>query len=1173
MTAPIQDYIRAAQQAIQPPEEPSPFDRIFDFVDTANDLATGFFTGVGGSLLATAKGISRFPGIRSFTERLDERLPGVFPDRIIERGQEFLQEATPETFAGAAGSVIGRVGGDIGQIIATGGAARAAQLPNIGAKLGLGPVGRGALRSTPLFTTQAAGGEEASMAGALAELTASDDPEQSETRRRFNVAFQEIAEDPKQRIGFEAATDIVLGGAVEKVIDFARTARAASASSRGITEGFEAPRPVASATPDAPNIRTLDPRLEETRLAARQQSQEQIGRMFPEERGAISREAVTSLATGAVGAGIGTAVDPNKPRGAVLGLGLGLAGPSVARSANLDAFLKRNFTSAGDLPKDVHRRMIGRDGSINSELRDITFTLRDYDKAIKQSPRVERQAIDRVLKGQADPSTIPERLRPVVQRMRNQIDVLSRRLIDSGAIEGDLVATVTDNLGVYATRSYRIFDDPKWALSVSTDVRNKAKAFLRSELSDQGLVGRDLEDRAQLLMERLLYRPKDGPMALLTKGSKLGSKDLSILKRRGDIAPEIRALWGESDDAVVNYARSVTKMTNLLENHRFLTDVREAGLGRFLFEPNDTRALAAGAHEEFASAGSRVLEPLNGLFATPEVARAFRDALEPRNQYPWLLRQYFKANAATKFAKTVLSPMTHVRNTIGNIGFAVANGHWRILHAGTALKTISANVGTTNSKQWREYYRKLQRLGVVHESARANELQDVLRDATVRNTGKDPSIPVKIGRKGLQLAVGAYRAEDDVWKVFAFENEAVRYGKALPHLSIDEIETMAAEIVRNTYPTYSLVPRGVKALRKIPFGPFVSFPAEVVRTLGNSMTLMARELSTPALRPIGLQRMAGLAAAAGGVSAATAASRFLVGKAKDEDEDIRRFLPEWSENSNLIYLGQSENGNVRIVDVSYTDPYSYIRTPLIAFMRGGDWRAKIFDALFEALDPFISEEMLSASALDALRNNKRSGGGRVFNPQDSWDRIAQDIATHLGKAFEPGVATQARRVLRGLTGKQTTYGRSYDPKLEAMAVATGFRIQEVDVRQGMSFKVSRFRRETSDANQILRAVASRRGAVSDAELTSAYLRAERSREKLFDATQLDIEAAERLGVTARELQGILLAGGLTRQQEFDLSRGGYRPYNPTGQFLGSVAGDQGELLRRRQFLQNLARQR
>lgn len=813
-------------------------------------------------------------------------------------------------------------------------------------------------------------------------------------------------------------------------------------------------------------------------------------------------------------------------------------------------FFKREFTSAGDLPEAVFRRKVSRDGWMSSQQTSVRNTLADFKRATRQAfgakpNEAQLRQIDDVLKGDAPPESMPAIMEPVVRQMRDELDALSVRMIDTGLVEGELVAKVTDNLGSYTTRSYRVFDDPEWASKVSQDVRNKAKALLRSEMP------RSSEEEIDGLIASLLYRIEDGPIALLSRGGKLGSKDLSTLKRRKDIAPEIRALWGEFRDPRVNYARSVTKMANAIANHEFLTDVRVEGLGGFFHE----RPVVIGGVEfkaQIAAEGSAVMAPLNGLYTTPEIDRAFKDALDPVSAGPWF-RAYMKINSIVKYNKTVGSMMTHVRNTVGNTGFAVANGHVRVGEAGKALRAIATNIGRLDSPEWRAYYRKVQELGVVDQSPHAGELRAAIRDAMGKegvDLMTDPGTSVV--RRGLGVLTDLYRAEDDVWKVYAFENEKARYAKALPGMSESEIEQISARIVRDTYPTYSQIPRAVRAVRGLPLiGTFVSFPSEVFRVGYNTINLAMTELADPALRTIGAQRLAGVMVAATGTAAAAAASRSLTGVTKDMDEDMRRFLPPWSQNSDIIHLGRDEDGNMKFVDVSYTDPYSYLKGPVKAALSGEDWQSSLVTAAAEAFDPFLSEEILSERLIDIARNTTQTGG-RVFNPADHPIRRFEDMAGHIYEALEPGTITSGRRIMMGITGTTTVYGRTYDPTLEALAVMTGHRMSILDVRQALVFRARDHSDNIRNSQRILTSVITRRGEVGQSEIARAFGGMQAGRMDAFDAAHEDAMAALRLGMTRPEVVQTFRAAGMSRANAAAVYTGDITQYRPTEALFGNV---------------------
>ncbi len=826
---------------------------------------------------------------------------------------------------------------------------------------------------------------------------------------------------------------------------------------------------------------------------------------------------------------------------------------------------KRELTSQGDLPGPVFKRKVKKDSAIGAILQDSTFKARDLKRALKRESFSDTEVLDAALRGDQEAiAKLPEQTRDAIGAMRTHIDALSKRMVDEGVVQGDLATVIDENGGSYLNRSYQVFDDPKYADKVPKDVFNRAVSLIRSE----GKEG-DAEAYVRSLLDKASQ--SDGFLGMI-QGGKIGTKDLSILKKRKDISPEIRALLGEYTDPLVNYTRSVQKMAHLIESHGFLTEVKEAGLAQGFFSEK-----ASGENiRKIAADQSDVMRPLNGLYTTPEIEQAFRKDFEGSADNPWL-RAWMKANGMTKYGKTILSPMTHVRNTVGNLGFAVANGHWRAAKSKDAWKAVSAKLGLSDSEANREYVLRLQRLGVLGDNVRSGELQDVLKDAM----RQDPeeylvSGPKRVLRKAAKAAEVSYDLEDAVWKVFAFENEMSRYGKT--GLSGVELEQKAAEIVRNTYPTYSLVPAGVKKSRRFPFlGTFVSFPAEVFRVGKNTLALAARELrsSNPKVKAIGAERAVGILTAASASTIAAATTRWIQGISGEDDENARVFMPPWSQNSEILWFGHSPEGKRTWVDISYTDPWSYLKEPAMAMLRADSVDDAMGDVLRSALEPFLSEEIFTQSALDVARN-KRSTGGEIYNPADPANEQAKDITAHMWKAVEPGAITQMRRIYRGMTGYVSPYGKSYDAGKEALAVFSGQRINELDPEQGLGFLGRDQKQGYADASRMVSETARRRGEVSDEELLESYRSAESVRQARFKDLHKAFKAAIALGLSPEEAMRAL-EGSVAKKYIRDLERGVYRPYTPSGSFLGAYlrgtgSETQAEYRRRKQVLVDYARE-
>ena len=60
----------------------------------------------------------------------------------------------------------------------------------------------------------------------------------------------------------------------------------------------------------------------------------------------------------------------------------------------------------------------------------------------------------------------------------------------------------------------------------------------------------------------------------------------------------------------------------------------------------------------------------------------------------------------------------------------------------------------------------------------------------------------------------------------------------------EAIKQASGWYVRNTMPTYSMVPDLIKAIRVTPFGNFVAFPAEMIRTSAKTLQVNMREMAS-----------------------------------------------------------------------------------------------------------------------------------------------------------------------------------------------------------------------------------------------------------------------------------------------------------------------------------------
>lgn len=801
---------------------------------------------------------------------------------------------------------------------------------------------------------------------------------------------------------------------------------------------------------------------------------------------------------------------------------------------DIKGFLRRELTSRGHLPEEVYQARVQRDGRVAAIEQAMKFTLKDLDAAVRAVhggwaaiPVAEQAHINEVLGGRQPVSGLDARLQRPVEEMRRQVDILSRRLVREGVVGGDLAAAVAGNVGFYLNRSYRKFDDPAWFKKVDPAVVARAESFIRAELKAEAPLLPVDEARVKGLVEYLLTKDLEGPEALFTKGG--DRKDLKVLTKRKEIAPEIRDLLGEYHDPRVNYARSVAKMAQILETHRYLTETRAAGMGKFLHpEPRP------GFAERLAAEGSKALAPLDGLYTSPEIAAAFRRAFDERGPSNPAWKAFLALNGWTKTAKTVLHPITQVRNFVANFGFLVANGHYHAVDGGAAvLQAMKAEFGRGDAAA-RDYLTRLARRGIVGESIAAGEIREALQQAGVKMTGIEQWTEGRIAKAAklpYRAAVRLYRLNDEIFKIYAYENEVARWREALPQAPLEQVEKIAAERVQNTLPTYSRVPHAAQFIRRVALlGSFVGFPAEVVRTGYHTIRYAATDLrsNNPAVRAMGARRLAGIGVAATIFPAASMVSRW-VNNVDDKDEkDVRLFLPEWTKNSQLLYTGPNKEGRYSLVDLSYLDPWAYLRKPALAAMRGENWEDALSAASWEAASPFLSEGVLAKVLLD-LPRNRDDQGRPIYDVQAGPIDRSLQMLEHVWQAVEPGFITQAGRMVRAANGEVSQTGRAYNLSDELQAIMTGARSQSTDISTAHYHQVGRYAGEMNLATITYHRVRDRQGA-DPAEVAKARAAYEATRTKLAERLSLSTQAAQRLGVSQSQILANLKASGLSKAE-------------------------------------------
>jgi len=805
--------------------------------------------------------------------------------------------------------------------------------------------------------------------------------------------------------------------------------------------------------------------------------------------------------------------------------------------------------------------------------------------------------------------SLPPKIAEVIGEMTSQITELSRILKDENIIGSSLEATVDANLGIYLNRSYEIFDNPEWADKVRKNetiignarkyirdimVKNKADKLMTD--SEAPLSKTDAMAAASSMvtpeeversLENYLAVADDAPSVQVLAGRVPGQKNLSILTERGTIAPEIQALWGVRVDPSANYANTFTKMSALIANDRFLKDLKKMGIKEgWLYDPQseenkkDPDARIPRGFSKIASESNKTLNPLNGVYAMPELAFALTEmfpADASENQAAWL-RAAMKLTGLSMASKTVWSATSQVRNGLSNILNLAAAGNLSIGdltsgrafdRAGFAKNLIMANSFgdyKADPKVWRAEIEEMVRLGVLGESVTGNLLNELMEMNRAAEKGTLPetlfqkiSTPFK---SASGFAQKTYAAGDDLFKVMHYLSEKQKYRKAFPKMPESELKELAARNARDIHWTYSLAPDVVKDIKKFPFvAPFITFTTEVIRTsinlgkLAHSEIMEGRRITeeypfgNKELEKIGWQRARGMAVAALLPGAVASAAMAAAGISGDDEDDLRRFLPDWQKNNQLLMF-RKENGEVSFVDISYLDPYTYLKKPVNALLRSlhnpESAQQVIVDgalgAAKEALSPFMSEQIFAGAIMDVMRNRDASGR-QVYNPQDSAASIGAAVAGKLiYDPFVPGTVTSLGRVYKAAAGETSESGRDYSLGNEVASMFAGQRVSAVDAQQALAFKASTFGREMRDASSLFGKQFTGRGTRSEADVSAGYEKANEAHMKLVNNLRKDYLASIRLGLSEQQATKVLKDANVGTDLLRMVKSGVYRRY-------------------------------
>ena len=817
------------------------------------------------------------------------------------------------------------------------------------------------------------------------------------------------------------------------------------------------------------------------------------------------------------------------------------------------------LTTEGNLPKEMFDIMEAKGSRTQAMLKQIDFTLADLGRAAKALNGTAKLTpeqsgkLDGFLRGRTAVTTLPEPFQPIASQMRRQLDNLSERLIEAGAFSEEpgpsgvsKADIVRANKEEYLTRSYEGRENPKYTVEL-VKRRNpveyaNAENFVRTQMKATNPNVTEAEVQGKI--KQYVEGGRDKPFESLIQASTLGKK-LGITKARQDIPKEIRFLMGEYTDPVINYARSASKMINLLQSQEMLNKLKDFGVANKLFFEKPT----GNAATQIAAEGSDTRSPLNGLYAEKDLVDALEN-FENFYQGGTLFQLYSMANAWVKWGKTVGSIQAQFRNPISNVLIEIVNGNFTFGGNLKPIKTILADFGVPamDTKEGRAYLTRGAQLG-VYDNTVLNEFTQMLKDAqqykgsTIDYAEMLAGKSANVLKKGIDVLNRLYRAGDNLFKLMAWENETKRLmdGRGL---SRQEAEVIGAERVKNTRATYSRVFAIIKAFRLQPLiGNFVSWPSEMLRILPNTLRYAFEDIKTPGMRKYGLQRLIGMFVGTSAVYGVIELAKWATGFNDRKTNALRRFVAPYQKNAALMPTGM-DGKDVGYVDISYTSPYEIFMGPAQAVAAGRDPEESILGAIKEFTEAYIGPSILANSIISAYYG-KTPQGRTIRNPQDTFLDQQLDNISYILRQNEPATVSQVRRIAYALSGQPDTsvsrYGRVYKPS-EELSALFGIRPQSINVSKALESKASRFNSSIADVGRIFTETYGAVGNVPEAKVREQFEKMQNRRRVMFDEANKDFHAAMMLGLSRSEAISAMRSGGMGVDNASAIANNRYRDY-------------------------------
>ena len=633
----------------------------------------------------------------------------------------------------------------------------------------------------------------------------------------------------------------------------------------------------------------------------------------------------------------------------------------VEKIGVLNTSLGRELTSARSLPKELAVASLKRINSDKEFNLDIKARLKNILK-LQKNNKVSDEDFAAYLNENVN-NNLPSVFKKEIDTLNSVVQANENKIFKMLGVKNGTVGVRTDGQKFYYTRQYEAVMNPKWYDDVKKGLIKISKRYKGKDdneflemlfnakqwFRNKGVPENEIESQIKLLLSNV--RAQDSTILdNIFEGTQLGSTGARPLKGRKKLDPEIRALLGEVKDPIKKLESTLISQNKILSELQWLSDVNKFVLNNEgviklggLFPPlptrvvkikkgkadipikDDIKELSKLFDETIKGLGGKANQSniLKNIYVDPYLYKMIDRGLDiysPKNAGGNAIERFVAGTSAFfQAAETILDPFAYSLNLMGAVNALVGNGHMfspnnykrAVTELGTMIQQITKNDPKAIAKLG-----LLKKLGVIDQDVTGEMIANNVKMYGT-NPGNWPQRAARVYSKAMTTAGRAY-GQPDMWsKLVAFESELAAARKVYPknkYVSKDGkkydefITEQAAEIVRDTMPTYGVSIPLARRLSRIPIiGNYILFPTEVMRTHKNILLQSSKDViegiktNNKPMIARGMRRLSGTATTLYGVDMAFGINRDKYGINSNHLKAMQLLQPEWGKGSKELF--------------------------------------------------------------------------------------------------------------------------------------------------------------------------------------------------------------------------------------------------------------------------------